>query len=50
MPGVGPFDLLKESEANHWGKMMFRWVYWNLLLRGAELPLESQMSMIGKYN
>jgi sulfide:quinone oxidoreductase len=50
LPGVGPFDLLKESEANHWGKMMFRWVYWNLLLRGAELPLETQMSLVGKYN
>jgi sulfide:quinone oxidoreductase len=48
MPGVGPFDLLKESEANHWGKLMFRWIYWNLLLRGAELPLETQMSMVGK--
>ncbi|HRF46650.1 MAG TPA: FAD/NAD(P)-binding oxidoreductase [Anaerolineales bacterium] len=48
MPGVGPFDLLKESEANHWGKVMFRWMYWNLLLRGAELPFESQMSMVGK--
>ena len=50
MPGVGPFDLLKESEANHWGKLMFRWIYWNLLLRGAELPLETQMSMVGKHN
>ena len=50
MPGVGPFDLLKESEANHWGKMMFRWIYWNMLLRGAELPLETQMSMVGKHN
>jgi sulfide:quinone oxidoreductase len=48
LPGVGPFDLLKETEANHWGKMMFRWVYWNMLLRGAELPLETQMSMVGK--
>ena len=50
MPGVGPFSLLKESRVNHWGKMMFRWAYWNLLLRGADLPLESQMSMVGKYN
>jgi sulfide:quinone oxidoreductase len=50
LPGIGPFDLLKESEANHWGKLMFRWVYWNMLLRGAELPLETQMSMAGKHN
>jgi len=27
---------------------MFRWVYWNLLLRGLELPIESHMSMAGK--
>jgi sulfide:quinone oxidoreductase len=33
---------------NHWGKMMFRWVYWNLLLRGSELPIEAQMNMAGK--
>ncbi|NQU37600.1 MAG: NAD(P)/FAD-dependent oxidoreductase, partial [Actinobacteria bacterium] len=34
LPGVGPFSLLKETEMNHWGKMMFRWMYWNLLLPG----------------
>jgi sulfide:quinone oxidoreductase len=27
---------------------MFRWVYWNLLLKGAELPIEAQMNMAGK--
>jgi sulfide:quinone oxidoreductase len=48
LPGVGPFTLLEESRTNHWGKMMFRWVYWNQLLRGAELPLEAQMLMAGK--
>ncbi len=48
VPGVGPFSLLEETKMNHWGKMTFRWVYWNLLMRGAELPLESQMSMAGK--
>ena len=48
LPGLGPFSLLRESEANHWGKMMFRWVYWNLLLQGAEMPLEPLMSMAGK--
>ena len=37
LPGVGPFSLLEETKMNHYGKMMFRWVYWNLLLRGAEL-------------
>ncbi len=48
LPGLGPFSLLRESEANHWGKMMFRWVYWNLLLPGKEMPLEPLMSMAGK--
>lgn len=48
LPGVGPFSLLKETKMNHWGKMMFRWVYWNLLLKGAELPIEAQMKMAGK--
>jgi len=48
LPGVGPFSLLEETKMNHWGKMMFRWVYWNLLLKGAELPIEAQMNMAGK--
>lgn len=50
LPGFGPFSLLKESAANHWGKMSFRWLYWNVLLRGGELPFESQMTMAGKWN
>ncbi|MFP5211068.1 MAG: NAD(P)/FAD-dependent oxidoreductase [Acidobacteriota bacterium] len=48
LPGVGPFTLLGESRVNHYGKLMFRWVYWNLLLRGMELPIEAEMSMAGK--
>ncbi|MBI5551913.1 MAG: NAD(P)/FAD-dependent oxidoreductase [Desulfobacterales bacterium] len=47
-PGLGPFDLVGESNLNYWGKMMFKWVYWNLLLTGQELPLEPQMNMAGK--
>ncbi len=49
LPGFGPFSLLKESAANHWGKMMFKWIYWNVLLKGGEMPFESQMSMAGKW-
>ncbi len=49
LPGVGPFSLLQESEMNHWGKMMFRWMYWNILLKGQELPLPARMSMSGKW-
>ncbi len=48
MPGLGPFSLLKQSRMNHWGKMMFRWTYWNVLLKGKELPIPAQMSMAGK--
>ena len=50
LPGFGPFSLLKESPVNHWGKMMFRWIYWNVLLKGGEMPFESQMTMAGKWN
>jgi sulfide:quinone oxidoreductase len=49
LPGVGPFTLLEESEVNHWGKLMFRWMYWNILLKGQELPLAPTMSMAGKW-
>lgn len=48
MPVVGPFKLLGESRMNHWGKVAFRWMYWNLLLKGVELPISSQMTMTGK--
>jgi len=48
IPGVGPFSLLKETRMNHLGKMGFRWLYWNALIKGRELPLEPQMSMAGK--
>ena len=48
LPGIGPFSLLQETKMNHWGKMMFRWVYWNLLLKGSELPIQAQMVMAGK--
>ncbi len=48
LPGVGPFSLLKETEMNHWGKLMFKWVYWNALLPGRDLPLPALMSMAGK--
>ena len=48
LPGVGPFTLLAETEMNHWGKMMFKWTYWNVLLPGRELPLPAHMSLAGK--
>jgi sulfide:quinone oxidoreductase len=48
LPGVGPFSLLEETELNHFGKVMFKWVYWNALLPGRELPVSPLMSMAGK--
>ncbi len=49
LPGIGPFSLLQESEMNHWGKVMFRWMYWNILLKGKEMPITAQMTMAGKW-
>jgi len=48
LPGVGPFTLLGESKANHWGKVLFKWVYWNKLITGDDMPLASSMSLAGK--
>ena len=48
LPGVGPFSLLEETKMNHYGKVMFHWMYWNFLVKGLELPIESHMSMAGK--
>ena len=50
LPGIGPFSLLQESEMNHWGKVMFRWMYWNILLKGKEMPIAAQMTMAGKWS
>ncbi len=47
-PLPGTFSLLEETQIKHYGKVMFRWMYWNLLLQGKELPVESNMSMAGK--
>ncbi|HTM45101.1 MAG TPA: hypothetical protein VL137_09120, partial [Polyangiaceae bacterium] len=47
-PGVGPLSLLTETRANHWGKLAFRWVYWNGLLPGHPLPVPTRMSIAGK--
>jgi len=51
LPGAGPLTLLAESEANHWGKMAFRWVYWNLLLKGADMSaIGPRMPLSGKWS
>lgn len=49
-PGVGPMRLLKESRVNHMGKLAFRWIYWNMLLKGVHIPFVSAtMSESGKH-
>lgn len=48
LPGIGPFALLEESKMNHWGKMMYRWIYWNVMLKGSDFPIEEQLIMAGK--
>ena len=48
VPAVGPFTLLDETKVNHYGKLMFKWIYWNILLKDKYLPLGSHMSMAGK--
>ena len=46
---IGPLKLLKESVLNHWGKLAFRWIYWNMLLKGISIPFVSRnMSFKGK--
>ncbi len=48
--GIGPLQLLKESKMNHWGKLAFRWIYWNVLLKGTPIPFVSaNMSTAGKH-
>lgn len=44
----GPLNLLKESRLNHFGKLGFRWMYWNMLLPGRPIPIPAKMSLKGK--
>ncbi|WP_427164615.1 type III sulfide quinone reductase, selenoprotein subtype [Streptomyces sp. C1-1] len=53
LPGHFPasvgLPLLKESHANHLGKLAFEWLYWHSLLPGRELPgIGSTMPEHGK--
>jgi sulfide:quinone oxidoreductase len=50
LPVIGPFALLKETRLNHLGKLFFKWIYWNILLKGRVLPISNQMSMMGKIS
>jgi len=50
IPGIGPMPLLSESRLNHLGKRAFKWIYWNVLLPGHDIPgVGPRMSMRGKH-
>ncbi|MCP4458182.1 MAG: NAD(P)/FAD-dependent oxidoreductase [Cytophagales bacterium] len=47
--GIGPMKLLEENRVNHWAKLGFRWVYWNMLMKGKKiLFITPQMQLAGK--
>lgn len=48
LPGLGPMELLGLSRVNHWGKLAFKTIYWEFLLKDRKLPVSSQFSMAGK--
>jgi sulfide:quinone oxidoreductase len=49
LPFVGPFTLLRETRFNHFGKLAFKWIYWNLLLKAAPMPgIGHHLSCLGK--
>jgi sulfide:quinone oxidoreductase len=49
LPFIGPFSLLRETRLNHFGKVAFKWVYWNELLTDAPMPgVGHRMSRLGK--
>lgn len=48
-PVIGPLPLLKPSRLNHLGKLAFRWIYWNVLLKGRPIPfIPAKMKRAGK--
>ena len=49
VPVIGPMSLLKQTRLNHWGKMAFKFIYWNILLKGLPMPgIPTRMSKLGK--
>jgi sulfide:quinone oxidoreductase len=50
LPVIGPLSLLGETRLNHLGKLAFRFIYWNLILRAIPMPfVGSRMSTAGKH-
>ncbi len=39
--GLGSARIRKESRMNHFGKLAYRWIYWNMLLKGSHFPYVS---------
>jgi len=48
VPLIGPFSLLGNSCINHLGKLAFKTMYWEFLLKDRKLPVSNNMSMAGK--
>ncbi len=48
IPRVGPFKLLKVTRMNHWGKLAFKWIYWNMLLKAREMFIGHDLQLSGK--
>lgn len=49
IPGIGPLRLLEETRLNHFGKLAFKWIYWNMLIKGKSIPFVSRsMKTAGK--
>ncbi len=48
IPKVGPFGLLKVTRMNHFGKLAFKWIYWNMLLKAREMFIGADLQMAGK--
>lgn len=49
LPGKGPLRRLEERRINHWGKLAFKWIYWNMLLPVKKIPfITPQMNRAGK--
>jgi sulfide:quinone oxidoreductase len=44
---AGPLPLLRESHANHLGKLGFQWLYWHVLLPGHRIPLVGPTMPLG---
>ena len=49
-PGTVGLPLMQESRLNHFGKLMFQWFYWHVLLPGRDVPgVHSAMPTAGKH-